>query len=105
MNSAANPAPRGSIVSLYITGGGLTDTGTADGQVNDKPGRLLLPVAAAIGEQSAEVTYGGPAPGLLAGIAQINVRIPENSTSGAAIPVYVIVDDLRSQHGVTLAIR
>jgi uncharacterized protein (TIGR03437 family) len=104
-NAPENPAERGSIVAVYMTGGGLTDPPTGDGQTIDTPGRLLLPVSAVIDGQAAEVTYAGPAHGLRAEICQINVRIPPAALPGNAVPIYIVVGAATTQDGVTVAIR
>ena len=46
-------------------------------------------VSVTIGGQLATVTYHGVAPGLVAGVMQINAQIPAGITPGAAVPVAV----------------
>src|SRR5262249_28054624 len=44
LNSTSNPAQRGSVVSLYATGGGLAAPSVADDQLrDDSPSKLLAP--------------------------------------------------------------
>jgi trimeric autotransporter adhesin len=57
-----------------------------------------------IGGQPAEVRYAGSAPGLVAGVLQVNARIPDGVRSGAA-SVVLTVDRVQSRPGVTLAIQ
>lgn len=52
-----------------------------------------------------ETADAGGAPGLTAGIMQINVKIPEDIPSGDKIPLVVKVGARYSQAGVTVAIR
>ena len=81
INSTSNPAPRGSIVTMWATGGGAMDTGMVDGAVNQPPlGKPLAPVSVHLSRlspsDSGEVTYAGAAPGMIAGVLQINFRVP-----------------------------
>jgi uncharacterized protein (TIGR03437 family) len=96
VNSASNPAPAGSVVALYATGGGAL---TADALP-----RLALPVAATVGGLYAQVLYAGVAPGEPDGTIQINVQVPAGLTSGAA-EVVVTIGDAGSQRGAMLAVR
>src|ERR1051326_6971603 len=81
-NSPTDPAPRGSIVSIFATGEGQTNPQGADGKLAVSPlPTPVLPVQVLIGDMEAEIRYVGGAPGEVAGVLQINVRIPE------AIPV------------------
>ena len=80
----------GDIVVLYGTGAGAMDPPLADGQVPagavSKP---VLPVAVRIGGVDAEVLYAGQAPGIVAGVIQINVRVPAGMSG--PVPVQLIV--------------
>ena len=44
----------------------------------------VLPITVRIGGKDAEVLYQGAAPGLVAGVLQLNVKIPDGVTPGAA---------------------
>lgn len=104
-NSASNPAPRGSIVTLLATGLGSTVPEEADGHVNVDPlARPVLPVTAEVGGQQAVVEETAAAPGFVAGVFQVKVRIPESVTPGPAVPVTLLVGTARSQDGVSVAI-
>ena len=105
-NTAANPAARGSFVSLYATGEGETNPGGIAGMVGgEKLPKPRLPVTATIGGVSAEVTYAGGASGLVAGAMQIYVRVPASIPPGRATPVQISVGNASSQAGVTLAVQ
>jgi uncharacterized protein (TIGR03437 family) len=82
VNSSLNPAERGSIVSIYVTGLGQTTPASMDGQIVSTTATLVAPVTASINGQSAEVIYAGNAPGLIPGLAQINLRLPSGVISG-----------------------
>ncbi len=105
-NSAANPAERGSVVVLFGTGGGRMEPAPQDGQVISggvlpKP---ILPVTAMVGGNEAEVLYAGAAPDLVAGVLQINVRVPAGARPGM-LPVLIKAGRFSSQLGVTVAVK
>ena len=106
LNSASNPANVGSFVSLYLTGEGQTSPGGVDGKIAaSAPYPMpVLPVTAAIGGQTATVTYAGAAPTAVAGLLQVNVQIPAGIPTGPAVPVLVSVGGVAAQTGVTLSI-
>jgi uncharacterized protein (TIGR03437 family) len=88
VNSPSNPAPRGSIVTLYGTGQGVSG----------------LPVSVSIGGLSADVLYAGPAPAY-AGMLQIDARVPAGYTTPGNLSVVVTVGQATSQPGVTIAVK
>jgi uncharacterized protein (TIGR03437 family) len=105
INSPNNPARRGSIISLCATGEGLTNPPGVDGKrAGDQSPRPVLPVAVRIGGIAAEVLYAGGAPGQVAGVMQLNVRIPADVAPGNT-SVELSVDRFTSQSGVTIAVR
>lgn len=106
LNSASNPAEKGSVVVIYATGAGQTDPPGVDGQITGavlpKP---LLPVTVLIDGLEAEVQYAGAAPELIAGVIQVNAVVPAETHSGQAVSIMLVVGQASSQPGVTLAIR
>ena len=106
VNSAAKPAEKGSVVVIYATGEGQTSPAGIDGQLANGPvyPKPVVPVQVNIGGSPAEVLYAGAAPSLVAGVMQINVRVPVDAPSGA-VPVEVVVGGMRSQPGVTLSVK
>lgn len=91
VNSASSPAPAGSFVSLFGTGGGQTVTPMTDGEIAaSEPNNLVLSATAMVGGQPAEVQYAGWAPTLVAGVDQVNVMIPSGTPSGPATVVVTI---------------
>ena len=77
VNSASNPAPRGSFVAVYLTGAGALDPRIADGSLGPMSPPFPAPTAgitAAIGGVAATVLFKGQAPGLIAGATQVNVQ-------------------------------
>jgi uncharacterized protein (TIGR03437 family) len=106
-NTWDTPADHGSVVVLYGTGAGQTDPPGDDGKISgDLPlPTPRLPVTVYIDNQPAEVLYVGAAPGLVQGVIQINVRVPDSAQSGISIPVKFKVGDYWSGNSVTVAIR
>jgi uncharacterized protein (TIGR03437 family) len=106
LNTPSNPAARGSIVMLFATGAGQTDPPGTDAQpagtILPKP---LLPVSVQIAGLDAPVVYAGAAPGLIAGMLQVNCLIPEGAPDGFTVPVVITVGSASSQTGATLAIH
>jgi uncharacterized protein (TIGR03437 family) len=106
VNSTRSPAAKGSIVSIYATGEGQTNPGGIDGLL--ARGATLpkprLPVEVWIGGKRAEVLYAGAAPGQVAGLFQVNARIPDDTASGEA-SVEVKVGDAASQPGITVVVQ
>jgi len=88
VNSASNPAPRGSVVILFGTGARL-DPAPDDGAIIQGPTLPQAPsMLAYIGACPAEVVYSGSAPGLIAGAIQLNIRVPKGSQCGSGnLPV------------------
>jgi uncharacterized protein (TIGR03437 family) len=101
VNSAQNPAPRGSIVSFYGTGGGALNPVplAIDGYLNLSPpfGTVAGAATASIGGQNAPVSYAGGAPYLVVGAFQANVQIPTSIPAGAA-DAYVTIANTDSNH-------
>jgi uncharacterized protein (TIGR03437 family) len=85
INSAANPAARGSVVSLYGTGLGIS--GDA--------------VSVTIDGYSAQVLYAGPVANY-PGLFQINAQVPSGFVPTGALSVVVTVGTSPSQTGVTV---
>jgi uncharacterized protein (TIGR03437 family) len=104
--AAAPPVSRGSVVTLWATGEGLTDPPGVDGRpalaVVPKP---LAAVSVTIGGQPAMVQYAAAAPGEIPGLFQIDAQIPMNIQPGNQVPVQIKVGAFTSQSGVTLAIQ
>ncbi|MBZ5581452.1 MAG: hypothetical protein LAQ30_04465 [Acidobacteriia bacterium] len=86
INTPANPAEKGSIVTLFMTG-------AAQG------GRISVQIAGT----DAEVVHAGAT--MAAGVVQINCVVPTDAPSGDAVPILIAEGDVRSPYSVTLAIR
>jgi uncharacterized protein (TIGR03437 family) len=109
VNSDKNREAVGNLVVLYGGGGGQTSPPGRDGGLAGMGaalGKLVLPVQVFIdGIAATNISYAGPAPGLVEGVFQINVTIPAGVRSHANVPVVVQVEDKQTQPGVTLATK
>jgi len=105
LNGDLNPAGRGSTIVLYATGGGETSPAGVDGLLATVPlSTLLLPISARIDGESADVLYAGGALGLVAGVIQVNVRVPDDIASGP-VTIVLQVGSALSRPGVTVNIE
>jgi uncharacterized protein (TIGR03437 family) len=104
-NSEANPAPRGSIVTLFATGEGQTEPAGVNGLPAKPPyGAPLLPVGFTIGRYDAEILYAGAAPGQV-GVFQVNARVPSGFVPAGVLGVELSIGASRTQPGVTIAVK
>jgi uncharacterized protein (TIGR03437 family) len=97
-NSPTNPAKLGSVVTLYGTGGGPLNPAGADGMLwpSSPNSQFPVPVTAQINYVNATVTYAGSAPGLVSGIFQINVQIPDLSSPPPTVPITITIGGVTS---------
>ncbi len=107
VNSAANPADRGTIIALYCTGEGQTSPAGVDGGVNSRAPfpAPIQEVRAFIGGVEAPIRYAGAAPTFVAGVMQVNVQVPQNVNPGSAVPITIRVGTASSLLVTTVAIR
>lgn len=107
VNTPANPATRGSVVSLFATGVGQMNPPGTDAQIGDGSvlGGPVLPVSVQVGTATAELLYAGTAPGLVSGALQVNFRIPDSIGPSFSAPVSIQIGSVSSQTGVTIAIK
>ena len=111
LNGPGNAAAKGSIVQLYMTGEGQTSPQGVTGRITTAtlpPPQVtpapLLPVGVLIDGLPALYVYAGEAPGLVAGMMQLNVQIPLNAPSGN-LPITVSIGGNTSQNNVTVSVR
>jgi len=111
LNGKSRPAARGSVVQIFLTGGGVTNPASTDGWITNQIGGLwpLLtaqPVTVTIGGViSPQINYSGGAPGAVAGLTQINAVVPDSVTPGSALPLVVGIGTWQSQSGITIAVN
>jgi len=109
INGPTSPAPAGSVISFYVTGEGQTTPAGVDGKPAAAPlPKPVLPVSVTLNGQNVPVTYAGGAPGMVAGLMQVNVQIPVNLlqtfTGPVAVPVVIEVGFVPSQSNVTVMV-
>jgi len=106
-NDSQNPSHRGGVVVLYATGGGRMEPEIEDGRVvgGTTYPRPVQKVELLIGGRPAEVQYAGAAPGMVAGVLQINARIPDDAPTGDDVSIVLKVGEHQSDDRVTLSIR
>jgi uncharacterized protein (TIGR03437 family) len=105
-NSPSNPTAAGSRVVFYATGAGESNPPGVDGQISQSPfPKPQASVTAYIAGMDAEVLAVGAAPGSVAGLLRVCIRIPDGAPSGDAVPLDMSVGGIGSQPGVTLAVR
>jgi uncharacterized protein (TIGR03437 family) len=113
-NSASNPATKGDVIVLYVTGEGVTSPAGTSGALTPVNPPYRQPVSGnvtvTIDGIPATVQFYAEAPLLVAGVMQVNVVVPAGASSGA-VPVVVRVGDAPSQltanniGAVTVAVR
>jgi uncharacterized protein (TIGR03437 family) len=99
--------PEARIAVLFATGEGLTNPGAEDGALalTQPLPAPRLPVKVLLAGREAKVLYAGAAPGLTAGLFQLNIEVPEDLAATANLPVVLEVGSQRSIAGVTLSLR
>ncbi len=108
LNSAANPAPKGTVVTIYGTGVGqpsgypvlVTGAGAA-GPPGGFTGNYTYSIG---GSTPAAAAYAGPTP-TSAGLAQFNLAIPQSSASGPVSVVVTSPTGVSSRTGTTIFVK
>ena len=88
VNGPSNPAPRGSTIQIYATGGGLT-----------------LPVVATIGGIDVSAQIAAQTPDSAPGLFQVNAPVPQGINPAAAVPMTITIGNTRSADGVTISVQ
>lgn len=106
-NGPNNPVSKGGNVVFFMTGEGPLDPAGVTGKVNPatgNPALAALPIAVLIDNQPANWTFAGGIRGVVEGIMQLNVQIPQNARSGD-LPVLVTIGGNGSQGNVTVSVK
>jgi uncharacterized protein (TIGR03437 family) len=111
LNGPGHAAAKGSIVQVYMTGegqtipqgitGAITTVTLPPPQVTPAP---VQSIQVSINGQPANYTYAGEAPGMVAGVMQLNVQIPANTPSGP-LSIQVSAGGNMSQNGITVSVQ
>jgi uncharacterized protein (TIGR03437 family) len=105
-NSPSNPAAAGTVLQIFMTGAGQTNPVGTDGQLaGSAPNTPSGTVTATIGGVDAPVQYAGSSFGLVQGVTQVNILVPQGAPSGDGVPLVVQVGANPSPSGVTVAIQ
>lgn len=107
VNGTPNAAPIGSVIMVYATGEGKTDTpitGSVIPLAGPYPSPLLTGWSATIGGKDSRILYSGSAPGSVAGVFQVNLEIPSNLTAGSH-ELIIRVGNYSSQSDLTVAVK
>jgi uncharacterized protein (TIGR03437 family) len=103
VNSASNPAARGSVISLFLSGAGALTPLPADGSITP-----LTPPFATLAQGSSavhgQVVYAGAAPGLVAGVVQINLLINDTAPTGSIVNLELYIGNYWA-YNATVAIQ
>ena len=105
LNAANNPAKPGDAVVLFGTGEGQTLPAGIDGLIMNTLAKPLLAALVTVGGQTASIDYFGSAPQEVAGVFQLNFRVPLNAPSGNAVPVVLKIGNASTSKNTTIAIR
>ena len=106
INSSDAGADPGSTIAVYATGEGQTDPAGVDGAITGSVlAHPLLPVTAQVNGRDAVVSYAGSAPGLVAGVMQVNVQLPADLPHGTSVSLVITVGKVVSQSGVTIYVK
>ena len=97
INSSEHPAPVGSVMTIWVTGANTPFPPVPDGQVATGAQPYLVGQLYADSGAAVKILYAGAAPGLIAGVAQINFVVPDSSSvvlttgkyASAPFPIYV----------------
>ena len=107
-NSQVGALP-GQYVVVFGVGGPKTDQPGRDGELNTAPlGKFAGPVTVlldGVEVPAADVAYVGPAPGLVQGVWQANVRIGANAVRSSKLQIQLRFGDYVTQPGVVVSVR
>jgi uncharacterized protein (TIGR03437 family) len=105
VNSPSNPASIGSMIMIYATGFGVLNPIPTDGQIVQALANTQEPVIATIDGVGADVLYAGAAPGLIAGVVQVNVRVPGGVATDPTASLVLSIGSSTAQKGVTVSVQ
>jgi uncharacterized protein (TIGR03437 family) len=97
------PAAKGAVLTLFITGEGQTNPASTDGVLPAAPNFPVpaAPVTVTFGSAEGRVLFSGR---VYAGVTQINVVVPQGAPAGA-VPLAVSIGGVKTQSGVTVSLE
>jgi uncharacterized protein (TIGR03437 family) len=99
VNSLTKRAGPGDLVTFWVNGAGRFQQALEDGAIiGAERASPVLPVSVLLDQAGpaplpAEVLYAGTAPGMIAGVMQVNFRIPANAATGSYSAIELHVGD------------
>jgi uncharacterized protein (TIGR03437 family) len=98
LNTPENAAARGSIVTFWATGMGPFEGSYEEGSiVGSNLSPMRLPVKVTFFGAEGQVLYAGASPDMVAGITQLNVRVPANARISSRVPITLSAGDANVQ--------
>jgi uncharacterized protein (TIGR03437 family) len=89
VNSASNAAAPGSVIAVFGTGFGAMSPTPRDGSLMSEPLPSLTGQVNMFGGPGfVEVLYAGPAPGEVAGVVQVNFRVPDDLATNPTLVLF-----------------
>ncbi len=105
INGPSHPAPKGSYVAIYFTGGGQTNPPGVTGSVTGLVYKWLTqPISVMVGNEPAMVGFDGTAPTYVDGLDQLNIQLSPNTPSGTQ-PVVITVGGVSSPTTATITVQ
>ncbi len=90
LNTPGNPAQPGSVLVLYVSGLGETAPLSVDGLVNSTSRAVpIAPLNIYLPGKSLTPLFVGSAPGMIAGITQVNVALPASGYSSNKVNISI----------------
>ncbi len=105
INSASDAAAAGSAVLLFATGEGATDPAGLDGAITtDFFHAPLASISVTMGGKPATVVFAASAPGMIAGVLEVEAIVPSGAGTGA-VPVVLTAGTVNSQANATISLK
>jgi uncharacterized protein (TIGR03437 family) len=108
INSSANPASLGSIVTIWVTGAGMRSAqDRRDGLIQTGGyNTYCCRVSPYLSDGTTlQVTYSGQAPGMVNGITQINFRLPTNIARRITTTEVTVSSGIRTSNPVGIYVK
>ena len=107
LNEITNPADRGSVLQLFVTGQGLTTPRIPTGAPGPSAPPFASPdqtVEVLVDNRPAEVLFAGLAPGAV-GLLQVNVRVPAQTVANSNCPLTVRIGGVAIPRQLVVSVR
>ena len=106
LNSASNPAAKGSIIVVYGTGEGVLTPVPTDGSIAAAPPTWQpeQTISLTVGGLPATIIYANTAPEEVAGLLQVDAQLSPNTPSGSEA-VVLTVGSVNSQANLTVFVQ